>query len=319
GPPRQIPPKKFRSSGVNTCLPTIHFLLHTLRIESVVTVLSIRVLQPGKEFRRRYVTRMSNSSLLLGDLKAAGVDVRLLRLCRLTDVKKAGEEKTHYQLRRGHKTTIVNGIRETVKEYNSVHVFSFKNMKTIKFKEFIQQFRHHGSSTSDEVHHAIFKASKLLHGDDELLMPKEETAVKGLNCIHLSPAFHVELKGGLLERFTHEMEPFLRKQGMHVRLNKRCILPLLVSLLHKVQPDIDCYSQMYPNQKYVCDHGKLETETVPDKACNGTSILDSSEESKMGLDVRMCNGNGLLSQYIRIFNDFTKLLRNTNKTLVDQI
>ncbi|CAN6997872.1 unnamed protein product [Brassica rapa subsp. trilocularis] len=47
-------------------------------------------------------------------------------------------------------------------------------MKTIKFKEFIQQFRHHGSSTSDEVHHAIFKASKLLHGDDELLMPKEE-------------------------------------------------------------------------------------------------------------------------------------------------
>ena len=30
---------------------------------------------------------------------------------------------------RGHTTTIVNGIRETVKEYNSVHVFSFKNMK----------------------------------------------------------------------------------------------------------------------------------------------------------------------------------------------
>ncbi|KAF3494228.1 hypothetical protein DY000_02053414, partial [Brassica cretica] len=127
---------------------------------------------------------------------AGGVDVRLLRLWRLTDVKKAGEEKTHYQLRvfcrvytfrfhrkalyfgfshfhfislkllktylsesktnqlfcriqrrkegRGHTTTIVNGIRETVKEYNCVHVFSFKNMKNIKFKEFIQQFRHHG-------------------------------------------------------------------------------------------------------------------------------------------------------------------------------
>ncbi|CAN7013952.1 unnamed protein product [Brassica rapa subsp. trilocularis] len=25
----------------------------------------------------------------------------------------------------------------------------------------------------------------------------------------------VELKGGLLERFTHEMEPFLRKQGIN--------------------------------------------------------------------------------------------------------
>ncbi|WZY85362.1 hypothetical protein YC2023_031746 [Brassica napus] len=110
-------------------------------------------------------------------------------------------------------------------------------------------------STSDEVHHAIFKASKLLYGDDELLityMPKEEVeryhisledlffpsffgennseslklylSLSCLSCITV-----VELKGGLLERFTHEMEPFLRKQGMHVRLNK---------------------SQMYPSQNW---------------------------------------------------------------------
>ena len=32
--------------------------------------------------------------------------------------------------------------------------------------------------------------------------------------------FQVELKEGPLEQFTHEMEPFLRKQGMPVRLNK---------------------------------------------------------------------------------------------------
>lgn len=30
----------------------------------------------------------------------------------------------------------------------------------------------------------------------------------------------VELKEGPLEQFTHEMEPFLRKQGLPVRLNK---------------------------------------------------------------------------------------------------
>lgn len=30
----------------------------------------------------------------------------------------------------------------------------------------------------------------------------------------------VELKEGPLEEFTHEMEPFLRKQGLPVRLNK---------------------------------------------------------------------------------------------------
>ena len=32
--------------------------------------------------------------------------------------------------------------------------------------------------------------------------------------------FQLELKEGPLEQFTHEMEPFLRKQGMPVRLNK---------------------------------------------------------------------------------------------------
>uniref|UniRef100_M4ENN3 Uncharacterized protein n=1 Tax=Brassica campestris TaxID=3711 RepID=M4ENN3_BRACM len=35
---------------------------------------------------------MSNSSLLLGDLKAAGVDVCLLRLCRLTDLLHGDDE-----------------------------------------------------------------------------------------------------------------------------------------------------------------------------------------------------------------------------------
>jgi mRNA turnover protein 4 len=33
----------------------------------------------------------------------------------------------------------------------------------------------------------------------------------------------VELKEGPLEQFTHEMEPFLRKQGMPVRLNKGAV------------------------------------------------------------------------------------------------
>ncbi|KAF2555322.1 hypothetical protein F2Q68_00014140 [Brassica cretica] len=79
----------------------------------------------------------------------------------------------------------------------------------------------------------------------------------------------IELKGGLLERFTHEMEPFLRKQDVSqqkIRLRPRLAI-LIKTLLKK---------NVYQEQ------GKLETETVPDKACNGTSILDSSEESKMG-------------------------------------
>uniref|UniRef100_A0A2P2KT72 Uncharacterized protein MANES_07G013300 n=1 Tax=Rhizophora mucronata TaxID=61149 RepID=A0A2P2KT72_RHIMU len=38
-----------------------------------------------------------------------------------------------------------------------------------------------------------------------------------LACVKI---FQVELKEGPLEQFTHEMEPFLRKQAMPVRLNK---------------------------------------------------------------------------------------------------
>ncbi|KAL0698850.1 hypothetical protein Bca4012_054972 [Brassica carinata] len=165
----------------------------------------------------------------------------------LSKTKKKGRE---------HKEGIVNGIREAVEKYSSVYVFSFENMRNIKFKEFRQQFRHNGRfflgsnkvmqvalgrSASDEMRPGIFKASKvclyccgmlfqLLHGDAGLLvtdMPKEE--VESLFNAYEDSDFSrtgstavetVELKEGPLEQFTHEMEPFLRKQGMPVRLNK---------------------------------------------------------------------------------------------------
>ncbi|XP_022547513.1 mRNA turnover protein 4 homolog isoform X2 [Brassica napus] len=156
----------------------------------------------------------------------------------LSKTKKKGRE---------HKESIVNGIREAVEKYSSVYVFSFENMRNIKFKEFRQQFRHNGRfflgsnkvmqvalgrSASDEIRPGIFKASKLLHGDAGLLvtdMPKEE--VESLFNAYKDSDFSrtgstavetVELKEGPLEQFTHEMEPFLRKQGMPVRLNKVC-------------------------------------------------------------------------------------------------
>lgn len=80
-----------------------------------------------------------------------------------------------------------------------------------------------GPSAWDEIHHAIFKASKLLHGDDELLitdMPKEEVESlfdsyedSDFSRIESTAVEKVELKIGLLEQFTHEMEPLLGKQG----------------------------------------------------------------------------------------------------------
>ncbi|KAG2314944.1 hypothetical protein Bca52824_018066 [Brassica carinata] len=167
-------------------------------------------------------------------------------------------------------------------------------MKNIKFKEFIQQFRHHGSLLSavyyDEVHHAIFKASKLctllltmflLHGNDELLITRY---AKGRAYLALTKIDFTRT-GSISERFTHEMEQFLRKQGMHPHVSQPKIrlrpqLAILIKTLLK--------KNVYQEQA-----GKLESGDSSDKACNGTLILDSSEESKMGLDVRMCNGNGL--------------------------
>lgn len=57
----------------------------------------------------------------------------------LSKTKKKGRE---------HKECIVNGIREAVDRYSSVYVFSFENMRNIKFKEFRQQFRHNGKLVS---------------------------------------------------------------------------------------------------------------------------------------------------------------------------
>ncbi|XP_013639215.1 PREDICTED: mRNA turnover protein 4 homolog [Brassica oleracea var. oleracea] len=167
----------------------------------------------------------------------------------LSKTKKKGREHKEIMI-------IVNGIREAVEKYTSVYIFSFENMRNIKFKEFRNQFRHNGRfflgsnkvmqvalgrSASDEIRPGIFKVSKfLLHGDAGLLvtdMPKEEVESNGskyLILIALQNAYEdsdfsrtgstavetVELKEGPLEQFTHEMEPFLRKQGMPVRLNK---------------------------------------------------------------------------------------------------
>ncbi|CAN8304180.1 unnamed protein product [Cochlearia groenlandica] len=154
----------------------------------------------------------------------------------LSKTKKKGRE---------HKECIVNGIREAIENYSSLYVFSFENMKNIKFKEFRQQFRHNGKfflgsnkvmqvalgrPPLAENRPGLYKASKLLRGDAGLLitdMPKEEVeslfnACEDSDFLKTGSTVveTVELKEGPLEQFTHEMEPFLRKQGMPVRLNK---------------------------------------------------------------------------------------------------
>lgn len=50
----------------------------------------------------------------------------------LSKTKKKGRE---------HKESIVNSIREAVEKYNSVYVFTFENMRNLKFKEFREQLK----------------------------------------------------------------------------------------------------------------------------------------------------------------------------------
>ncbi|KAB1206994.1 hypothetical protein CJ030_MR7G008090 [Morella rubra] len=154
----------------------------------------------------------------------------------LSKTKKKGKE---------HKEAILNSIREAAEKYSSVYAFSFENMRNLKFKEFREQLKSTsrfflgsnkvmqislGRSAADEVAPGIHKVSKLLRGDTGLCftnLPKEE--VERLFNEYEEYDFartgsmaseKVELKEGPLEQFTHEMEPFLRKQGMPVRLNK---------------------------------------------------------------------------------------------------
>ncbi|XP_057493521.1 uncharacterized protein LOC130779026 [Actinidia eriantha] len=154
----------------------------------------------------------------------------------LSKTKKKGKE---------HKESIVNSIREATEKYSSVYVFTFENMRNLKFKEFREQLKSSsrfflgsnkvmqvslGRSVADEIRPGLHKISKLLRGDSGLYLttlPKEE--VQRLFSEYEEYDFartgstateKVELKEGPLDQFTHEMEPFLRKQGMPVRLNK---------------------------------------------------------------------------------------------------
>ncbi|GAB2211779.1 hypothetical protein Droror1_Dr00025113 [Drosera rotundifolia] len=147
--------------------------------------------------------------------------------------------------RREHKEAVVKGIREAVDRYGSVYVFNFGNMRNLKFKEFRDQLKFTsrfflgsnkvmqialGRTAADEIKPGIRKVSKLLRGSSGVFltnMVKED--VQSLFEKYEDYDFArtgsvasetVELNEGPLEQFTHEMEPFLRKQGMPVRLNK---------------------------------------------------------------------------------------------------
>ncbi|XP_073041540.1 uncharacterized protein [Primulina eburnea] len=158
------------------------------------------------------------------------------RAVTLSKTKKKGREQ---------KENVVSSIREAIEKYDSVYVFTFENMRNIKFKEFRERLKSSsrfflgsnkvmqfalGRTVSDEIKPGLHKISKLLRGDSGILLtclPKDEVQrifeeYEDYDFARTGSVAteKVELKEGPLEQFTHEMEPFLRKQGMPVRLNK---------------------------------------------------------------------------------------------------
>lgn len=161
------------------------------------------------------------------------------RAVTLSTTKKKGKER---------KEAIINSIRKALEDYNSAYVFTFENMRNQKLKEFRKELKSSsrfflgsnkvmqvslGRSDADEVKPGVHKLAKFLRGGSGLFctnLPKEE--VERLFRQYVQHDFaragnvateKVELKEGPLEQFTHEMEPFLRKLGIPVRLNRGVI------------------------------------------------------------------------------------------------
>ncbi|KAL2643828.1 hypothetical protein R1flu_011415 [Riccia fluitans] len=161
------------------------------------------------------------------------------RVVTLSKTQKKGRE---------HKETLVSALRKALDEYQSLYIFSFENMRNQLFKELRDKLKSSsrffmggnkvlqialGKSSADEVKDNLHKASALIEGDRGVFLtnlPKEEVLkmfsdFEGRDFARTGSIATetVELPEGPLEQFTHDMEPFLRKQGMPVRLNKGVI------------------------------------------------------------------------------------------------
>eukprot|EP00252_Welwitschia_mirabilis_P021337 TRINITY_DN5458_c0_g1_i1.p1 TRINITY_DN5458_c0_g1~~TRINITY_DN5458_c0_g1_i1.p1 ORF type:complete len:230 (+),score=47.02 TRINITY_DN5458_c0_g1_i1:134-823(+) len=158
------------------------------------------------------------------------------KIVSLSKTKRKGRE---------HKESMVSAVRQALEDHMSVYVFSYENMRNSKFKDLREQLKSSsrfflgsnkvlqialGRTAADEMKDGVSKVSEMLGGERGLFftnLPKEKVVSIFENFQEHDFARTgalatetVELKEGPLEQFTHDMEPFLRKQGMPVRLNK---------------------------------------------------------------------------------------------------
>ncbi|XP_047071348.1 mRNA turnover protein 4 homolog [Lolium rigidum] len=143
------------------------------------------------------------------------------------------------------KGKVVTEIKDAIERHSSAYVFTYNNMRNQKLKDLRDQLKSSsriflagkkvmqialGRSPADEAKTGLHKLSKYLQGNTGLLftnLPRDDVErlfreFEGLDFARTGSIATetVELKEGPLEKFSHEMEPFIRKQGLPVRLNK---------------------------------------------------------------------------------------------------
>jgi mRNA turnover protein 4 len=146
---------------------------------------------------------------------------------------------------RVQKESVISKVRACFDDYTSMYVFRYENMRNAKLKELRDRLSSSsrfflgsnkvlqvalGKTDSEEYRDGTHKAAELISGNRGLLftnLPKEEVIELFEGYEELDYARTgtkatrtVELPEGPLEMFTHDQEPFLRKQGMPTKLNR---------------------------------------------------------------------------------------------------
>lgn len=146
---------------------------------------------------------------------------------------------------RERKEEIARSVRAAFDSYESLFVFEFENMRNLKFKELRDELKNStrfflgsnkvlqiaiGKDEATEVRDGVHQVAELLEGHrglvftnlprDDFVRRMDEFEEHDFARTGSIATETVELNEGPLPQFTHDMEPFLRKQGMPVRLNK---------------------------------------------------------------------------------------------------
>ncbi|CAH0546873.1 unnamed protein product [Brassicogethes aeneus] len=142
------------------------------------------------------------------------------------------------------KQKIAEDVKNCVEKFNSVYVFTYKNIRNDKMKEIREQWKPSkfffgkikilqiglGRTEEEEVEEGLHKFSKCLKGQCALFFtdrPEKEVkdwfndfSYDGFARSGFKVKESISLEAGPLDQFAHSMEPYLRQLGLPTKLDK---------------------------------------------------------------------------------------------------